>query len=166
MLIWENFTHEWLIRSRRRESKVDDGDRFISLWIAFNGWMRGKYGENLNDGVLVSKTKQNNELEHTFHYLKENSSSFSKLLDELSSYRVANMRNPNRESDTKHYNGTYQTLIETIYSIRCNLFHGRKNIEDNEKDYKLVVLANRILRRLFTEYLRKYEKQYYDGFNN
>ena len=43
---YEIFADKWLERAERRKVFVDDGDRFISLWIAFNGWMKGKYGED------------------------------------------------------------------------------------------------------------------------
>lgn len=58
------------------------------------------------------------------------------------------------------YDGSFETLVDVIYNVRNNLFHGRKNIQDNKKDFELVVLSYRILRRLFTEYLKKYEPRY------
>lgn len=159
-IIWEIFTKEWLKRSRRRGKGIDDVDRFICLWIAFNGWMRGKYGENLNDAAQKSRVKQNQDLEQTFDMLNNISPSFSELLNKLRQYTVANMLNPDNRNLMRRYDGSLTTLIDVIYLVRCNLFHGRKNIQDNMKDFELVVLSYRIMQRLFVEYLKSYEPGY------
>ncbi len=52
-IIWEIFTERWLHRAERQQEFLDDGDRFISLWIAFNGWMKGRFGENKSDRTLM-----------------------------------------------------------------------------------------------------------------
>ena len=39
-------------------------------------------------------------------------------------------------------------VLEVIYQIRCNLFHGAKDLED-ERDHDLVKLAYDILTELF-----------------
>ncbi len=51
---WGIFTDRWLQRAKRGRVFIDDGDRFISLWIAFNGWMRGKFGELLRATITKS----------------------------------------------------------------------------------------------------------------
>ena len=43
---YKQFTKKWLERAERDKVCVDKGDKFISLWIAFNAWMREKFGEN------------------------------------------------------------------------------------------------------------------------
>ena len=154
-IVWEVFTKRWLERAERGKQCIDDGDRFISLWVAFNGWLKGKYGETIDDHSLIEKVKKLVEMEHVFDDLKNSSNSFVRDLNELSSYEVHDMRYPN-DRHPKKYDGTFGSLIATIYKIRCNLFHGRKNINDNEKDFKLVVLAYRILLPLFKEYLARY----------
>ena len=68
LLDWRIFTREWLIRAERDEhDSIDDGDRFISLWIAFNGWMRGKFGEDLPDRQYINNVKKLEEL-YDLHY--------------------------------------------------------------------------------------------------
>jgi len=152
---WEIFAQEWLKRSRRKRKGYDEGDRFISLWIAFNGWMRGKYGESLTDAEQIQHVKGNQELIRTYDYLKETSPSFADLLNHIGRYSVANMRYPGDKNRILRYDGSFATLIDVLYSVRSNLFHGRKSIEENKKDFKLVVLSYKILRRLFSEYLKK-----------
>ena len=159
-IIWEAFTSEWLTRSRRKGKGIDIGDRFLCLWIAFNGWMRGKYGEECRDSEHLTKTKQNDEFKDTFNILKDASPSFSNRLNELEDYSVMNMKFPDRPDKMSKYDGSFESLIEVIYNVRCNLFHGRKNLENNSKDYELVILSYYILRQLFNEYLKRYEPQY------
>lgn len=53
----------------------------------------------------------------------------------------------------KKYKGTYESLIDTIYQIRCNLFHGRKGTQETTEDYELICLAHNILLPMFKEYL-------------
>jgi hypothetical protein len=67
----------------------------------------------------------------------------------LKDYTVVDMREPGNESKKKKYDDSFESLIRTIYQIRCNLFHGRKDIEENKKDFGLVCLAYDILLPLF-----------------
>ncbi len=154
-IVWEIFTERWLKRAERRKQYVDDGDRFISLWVAFNGWLKGKYGEASSDRELIDKVKTLAEMEHVFNNLKNSKGAFARDLNQLSSYEVYNTKYPD-DGNIKKYDETFGSLIETIYQIRCNLFHGRKNIDDNKKDIKLVTLGYRILLPLFKEYLMRY----------
>jgi len=152
---YEIFTDKWLKRAEREKASIDDVDRFISLWIAFNGWMKGKYGENTRECYMIKKVKELRDMESVFTDLKEHNSCFAKDLNKLEQYTVANMRHINDESKNKRYDGTFESLIETIYQIRCNLFHGRKDAED-KKDTELARLSYRILIPLFKEYLKTY----------
>ena len=149
------FTDKWLERAERGKVLVDDGDRFISLWIAFNGWMKGKFGEDKRDEELIDKVKKLEDIRDLFRVLKERNPRFSKDLVKLSDYTVADMRHIDNTNRTRKYDGTFESLIAAIYQIRCNLFHGRKG--EDEKDLELIRLSYRILLPLFKEYLKKYE---------
>ena len=151
---YEFFTDKWLERAQRREESVDDGDRFISLWIAFNGWMKGKFGEDKRDEELIDKVKKLEDIRNLFRVLKERNPRFSKDLVKLSNYTVADMRHIDNTNRIRQYDGTFESLIDIIYQIRCNLFHGRKG--EDEKDLKLISLSYAILLPLFKEYLKKY----------
>lgn len=155
--IWidhQYFTEKWIERAERNDRTLDKADRFISLWIAFNGWMRGKFGESKSDHELLSKVKKLDKMENIFSRLKSECHNFSENLNELEKYDVVNMRFTDYRNKDKKYNGTFGSLIETIYQIRCNLFHGRK--ETYGKDFRLVCLAYDILSPLFKKYLKEY----------
>jgi hypothetical protein len=159
-VVWELFTSEWLRRSRRKGKGLDVGDRFLCLWIGFNGWMRARYGEDSNDRILLQGAKENTDLKLCFETLKSEGGSFVNRLRELQVYTVANMKYPDDINRTRQYDGSLDSLLEVIYSIRCNLFHGRKNVQEDKKDYHLVNLAYYILRKLFTDYLNTYEPRF------
>ncbi len=153
---YTNFIEEWLKRAERVEGSatIDKADKFISLWIAFNGWMRIEFREDLSDRNLIEKVKEKEEMKRTFNELRADNNKFSSYLNSLSKYQVVNMKEPENEEKWESYDGTFSSLIGVLYQIRCNLFHGRKNIKQDEKDIQLVYLAFDILHPLFKKYLK------------
>ena len=150
---WRIFTERWLERAERGHRIIDDGDRFISLWIAFNGWMSSKFGEDTKDGNKIQSVKKMQDFREVFNHLRENNLAFKECLDKFEGISVVNMQFRNNREQVYRYDGTFGSLIEVIYRVRCNLFHGRKNIDENKKDIELVSLAYRILLPLFQAYL-------------
>ncbi len=152
-IVWKIFTEKWLERAERGHRIIDDGDRFISLWIAFNGWMRGKFGEDQTDRCQIESVKEMQDFKEVFNNLKINDPAFKEHLDKLGSLSVVDMRFRNGREEIVRYDGTFESLIEVIYQVRCNLFHGRKDIDEDKKDFELVKLSYQILLPLFKEYL-------------
>lgn len=150
---WRVFTERWLKRAERGHHIIDDGDRFISLWIAFNGWMRGKFGEDKGDRNQIESVKCMRDFKEVFNQLRGNNLAFKECLDKLEGLSVVNMQFKKNREDVYRYDGTFESLIEVIYQVRCNLFHGRKDIDEDKKDIELVSLAYRILLPLFKAYL-------------
>jgi len=154
-MVWINyeiFTEKWLQRAERGKEYIDDGDRFISLWIAFNGWMKGKFGEAVKDSTLVKRVKKSGEVQQIFKNMK-NDKKFAELLQQLSTYTVIDMRYPNDNSRLKKYDGNLDSLMGVLYRVRCNLFHGRKDVEEDQKDFELVRLSYQILLPLLRKLL-------------
>ena len=150
---WRIFTERWLGRAERGYRIIDDGDIFISLWIAFDGWMRGKFGEDTVDRSKIESVKGMQDFKEVFNQLREDNLTFKECLDKLEGLSVINMQFRNNREDVYRYDGTFESLIEVVYQVRCNLFHGRKNIDEDKKDFELVVLSYRILLPLFKAYL-------------
>jgi len=158
-MVWINyqyFTQRWLERAERTDEPVDEGDRFISLWIAFNGWMKGEFGERISDRGLIRKVKAFGPIKGVFDTLRSSNNDFARALGELGQYSVIDMRYPDDINKQQQYDDTFESLIETIYQIRCNLFHGRKETTEDSKDRHLVCLAYNILLPLFKEYMSLY----------
>ena len=157
---WEIFAERWLQRAERGRVFVDDGDRFISLWIAFNGWMKRIFGEAVRDSTLLARLKDSEEARIVFEDLKRNKTSFNESLRQLSQCTVADMKHLEDQNKVKKYDGSFESLINVLYQVRCNLFHGRKDINANKKDIELVSLAYRILLPLLKTYLSIQFKQH------
>lgn len=149
------FIDKWLERAERNNANIDKADKFISLWIAFNGWMKGKFGENITDRNLVEKVKKLEEIKTVFNNLKSDFR-FNQSLNRLENFHVIDMRDIDNKDKIKKYDGTFESLIETIYQIRCNLFHGRKDTKEDEKDFELICISYDILLPLFKKYLESY----------
>jgi len=152
---YEHFTEKWLERAERENENIDKADKFISLWIAFNGWMKGKFGEGLRDRDLIDEVKKLEEIKIVFNDL-ESDFLFNQNLIRLGAYDVIDMRDIDSKDKIKRYNGTFESLIETVYQVRCNLFHGRKNTEENDKDFDLICISYDILLPLFKKYLERH----------
>jgi len=151
---YDVFIREWLKRAERGENEpVDDADRFISLWIAFNGWLKKEYGENTSDREMVKRAQGNKTLKEIFRKLPASDRDFMTNLNQLMEYIIIDMRDPSNEQRGKRCTGDYESFLDTIYQIRCNLFHGRKNFEEDQKDKELVILALKLLRPLFKKHL-------------
>ena len=147
------FIREWLKRAERGNEPVDDADRFISLWIAFNGWLKREYGENTNDREMIEKAKGNKTLKEIFEKLSDGNKDFKINLRQLMGYIVIDMRDPSNEQRERKCTGDFESFLDTIYQIRCNLFHGRKSFEEDKKDRELVTLALKLLRPFFKSLL-------------
>ncbi len=146
---YDNFIREWFKRSERKKVTVDDADRFISLWIAFNAWLKKEYRETTNDSVMIRRAKGNNGLKEKFRTLSDSDEDFKTNLKKLIGYEVIDMRDSENKKILKRCTGNYESFLDTIYQIRCNLFHGSKHFEKNKKDIELVTLALRLLHPLF-----------------
>jgi hypothetical protein len=150
---YDIFIREWLKRSERAEVPIDDADRFISLWIAFNAWLKKEYGENTTDKKMVERAKGNTVLKEIFRKLSASDRDFTTNLSKLMRYIVIDMRDPSNKQREKRCTGDYKSFLDTVYQIRCNLFHGRKNFEENKIDRELITLALKLLRLLFKEFI-------------
>lgn len=74
---------------------------------------------------------------------------FLKAVKRLAEYKVLDMR-PGHETESRSVEdiGNFGQMLDVIYLVRCNLFHGRKS-EIDAHDKELVELAYHILSRVF-----------------
>ena len=97
----------------------------MCLWVCFNSIIRKKYGETLGDRTLINKAKEDRHWKSIFKKVWKNPG-FKQLFLELATYSIENMKDqhPRRIKEIDNY--SFEDLIEVVYQIRCNLFHGRK----------------------------------------
>lgn len=113
--------------------------KFTVEYIAFNALCRAKYGYRLRDWKIMENIKEE---------IPQNQISRDKIqrLKEIAPIR--NVRNARRDrgrsSLTAEELEDYKNVIEAVYWIRNNLFHGDK-IYSFEKDQNLVEVGYEIL---------------------
>ncbi len=79
-------------------------------------------------------------------------------LTRIELFDIINMLDPQNKSKYKRVEPgekEFSSLITAIYQIRCNLFHGRKDVSEKEgKDWELVCLAYDLLFPIFDSYMK------------
>jgi hypothetical protein len=151
---YPTFTHEeliadWYKRSQKeRTREFTIFDQFMSLWLAFNAW--GTYESKKDkDFQMLSWVKTSTDLPNIHSRLMKGDEDYLQGVTCLSHYRVLDMR-PGHQGQCKSISSTnsLNELLDVIYQIRCNLFHGQKS-EIDPHDRELVDLAFHILSKIF-----------------
>ena len=141
---WEGVAAQYLFDYNK--ASLSDSQRFTSVWIAFNAWMKGQFGTQKNDTVLIDKTKEYKPINRVFEYLKRADTDFAEALGSFSECDIVNTRT----SEIFRYNGKFDSLIETLYVLRCNTLHGTDMSGMNSTPHRL---AAEILYRLLHKYI-------------
>ncbi|MDD3493234.1 MAG: hypothetical protein PHU95_05735 [Candidatus Thermoplasmatota archaeon] len=149
---YEYYTKNWLERANRTENEdyIDIIDKFISLWIAFNGWMKNTFGEGATDRKLIEYAIEHPPMQEVFSDLQKNNAEFGASLERLGGYRIVGTK-----ESLYLYDGSLSSLLEFLYQVRCNLFHGRKDTVDRDLD--IIRDSFQVLIVLFEDYLSKNE---------
>jgi len=140
---------DWFKRSQKQRAReFTIYDQFISLWLAFNSW-----GTHLskkdNDSEMLRWIKAHTDLPVIHKTLSKHDPEFLQRIKRLAQYTVLDMR-PGHEGKSKSISdlNSLDELLNIIYQIRCNLFHGQKSRIDPH-DRELVELAFYILSKMF-----------------
>jgi hypothetical protein len=137
-------------------------DRFISLWISFNAYYAYKDLEKSEQQQLKKFQKK--------HKAEFNSVCNYSEFSEFKRYIDTKTRNTGfiqdlrygKDTDREIRNRKYYSIVTNfeqyigcVYQVRCNLFHGGKNLEDGQ-DEEIVKLAYKSLLKLITAvYMKK-----------
>lgn len=114
-------------------SSLSDSQRFTSVWIAFNAWMKGQFGTKCTDRQLIERTKTYQPLITLYKYLKRGDVDFAEALGSFSECEIINSKN----SEAIRYDGTFESLIETMYALRGNTVHGTDLSGKNSTEHQL-----------------------------
>lgn len=139
----------WYSRSKGQEitSPPHAFDNFISLWIAFNCWGYYETSED-TDRKMINSLKTNIKLKEEFEKSKKERYFLEKLL-KMKGIGIPTHRPRPTEVRFDDEN-SFGDILEVIYTIRCNLFHGRKD-PINQDDLNYVSWACFILDRIFSK---------------
>jgi hypothetical protein len=136
-------------------------DKFISLWISFNAYYAHKDLEKTEQKQL-QEFLQNHAAEFNGACNQVEFSDFKCHIDTKSRNKgyIQDLRyekNTDREIRNRKYYSTvtnFEQYIDCVYQVRCNLFHGGKNLEDGQ-DEEIVKLAFKSLLKLITAVYNK-----------
>lgn len=129
--------NNWIEKS---ESEIHNFNKYIALWIAFNAYYSSATNSHY-DSASLKILKEKEELKAWYLGIA-NGDDISNLLPILP---ITNMKS---ETDVKiNSREDFASILETLYQIRNNLFHGSKS-DHVERDEEVVKLALPILRQL------------------
>lgn len=120
-------------------------DRFIYYWIAFNAFYSYKTGES-RDRMAVTIIGADGYLINLYQAMLQKDNS---PLDRLRNLQPAVLnRNEIRLEIT---NGNLDEVLNVLYEVRCNLFHGDKG-ESIERDQQVIEASTPMLEALVKEF--------------
>lgn len=127
-LIW------WFLKLRSLD-KVDIILEFFVYWICFDSYIT-YYSQEYSDYKKLQWFFTNDTPLRASY--DENFETWHEAIDILASYSVADMRPKHEPAPIRiSYNSTLEEIITVIYRVRCNLFHGSKDLND-PKDMDLI----------------------------
>ena len=141
----------WFRRSQGESvSDFDVFDRFTSLWISFNAWLTYESKKD-NDRNRIEWAKVDLSLCSKYSELIKDDVAFKVDANALQTLcPISRNRSYKGSSEVRISNvNNFGEVLEAIYVIRCNFFHGSKS-PDDARDLALTELALRILSKVFS----------------
>lgn len=132
-----------------KKKGFEDVYEFFRYYVIFNSLYNEKYSGKNSEATAIKKFIKDIEKNNKFD-LKISLSENMEIFKE----KVKNMQAPHHSmfSQEKLRKGKYEELFVAIYQIRCNLFHGSKEM-DCLRDDNLVKEATDILKQFLEKYL-------------
>jgi len=136
----------WVLKLNNPKLRIWD-DKWLSFmlcWVIFDSYLTEISKSDTDKERLLFFLKEENSFRKAIsenpNFIKEFGSKFKNLLP------VYDMR-PNHSTEFKEVTNedNLDQVINFVYQIRCNLFHGAKNIR-NHRDAELVSVGERFLR--------------------
>lgn len=139
-----NLVKGWYQKARGERDRVS---RFVFFWVCFNAWMAFESGRETDRGMVNwLKSARKSDLRAAFDQAV-GSSVFHRDLSALAGLSPISSSTPGRWPDvTVRSAGDFSGIVEGIYRVRCNLFHGGKRADD-ARDQKLVRVCAQILEK-------------------
>lgn len=137
---------------RKMRAERDQFSKFIFGYFCLNAIM-SYYSQEEYDFRMIAWLKCNlNVLKTTFHHICSEKEYFLPQLETL--YNLSPIKdNRGKNPDVVIKSATdFDSILDAIYRIRCNLFHGTKN-PNIERDKQLVILGGRILEKWISSVL-------------
>ena len=135
---------KWYLRSQGKKIKFSMVDKFISLWIAFVSWSEFESNKETDRKILQWLKKSPFMLE-IFQGLAEDQE-FIHALQGLRGIPIH--RYVKDEQVTINNIKDLGQVLEFIYVVRCNLFHGHGDLEDDYLISRCLIILNMIFTKI------------------
>lgn len=119
----EKIIKGWIERGAR---ETDPFFKFISYWIAFNCWLITETGEDYDRKALDKLYKESGLYGNFSNIINDNNN--KRLFNDLAGIRP--IKNKGRLHPINNVND-FKEVMNVLYAIRCNLFHGNKTDNEN-----------------------------------
>jgi len=145
----KNLIKVWYENKAKRES--DPIFKFLCLWICFNAWLDYRSRKETDRAMINWLVKQDTITSDLVREY-ENAKRTRSFVNSLKSLVVLSQKKPIEDSRGKQLSiiigdeNDFPNIVNAIYRIRCNLFHGGKTADD-ARDQKLIESCQRILER-------------------
>jgi hypothetical protein len=132
----------WYVRARREDAT----SKFVFLWFCFNAWLAHE-SEVDTDTAMIHWLKRtpDSRLGRSFR-TATGSSVFAGYLQALTKLSPILSTGRRYKEVTISSPNDFPALVQGIYQVRCNLFHGGKRAND-VRDQKLVKVCALILEK-------------------
>lgn len=136
----------WNAKAKRED---DDFSKFVFLWFCFNAWLAYESRKGSDRAMvnwLKGDTAQHSLLKQSYDRPFDSGTGVLRSrIEALINYgSIPNSRRRHEKKIRVHSVDDFSNVVEAIYRVRCNLFHGGKEA-DNPHDQKLVKICGQIL---------------------
>ncbi len=133
---------------KRAKSESDLTSKFVFLWFCFNAALAFESDLDRDHEMLkwLKASDPSDSLLHRAYDKAMGSSSFQNNVEALAKLcPIVSMRYPSKRADIQSPDD-FPNIVEAIYLVRCNLFHGSKSPSD-VRDQKLIKGCAKILEK-------------------
>lgn len=154
----KNLIKGWYENRAKRE--LDPTFKFLCVWICFNAWIDHKSQKIFDRDIidwLKMQTKENSDLVREY----ENAKKTEPFINLLKSLTQETHKSPISKRNGSVYidnENDFKNIIEAIYAVRCNLFHGNKE-ENNSRDQKLIRICQQILEKWIGNIVKSWKNE-------
>lgn len=144
-----------LIRSwyhNKAKNETEPFYKFLCLWICFNAWLDFSSEKNTDAEMinwLVSSTAVSSDLIRSYENMSITTVG-RQHLENLVSFSPIKDARGDRAGIVIASTNDRENIIRAIYRVRCNLFHGGKQL-NNSRDIKLINCVNGVLGKWIPE---------------
>ncbi|MGB3948425.1 MAG: hypothetical protein WBM13_10600 [Bacteroidia bacterium] len=133
----KTIANNWI---KKGNSETNEFNKFICYWIAFNCFYNHRTNMN-SDRAGINKLKVDRAILATYNSIVGLSTTELNALKSICP--IWNLKNSSKNCTINNISN-FSEVVDVIYQIRCNLFHGGKG-ETDTRDIQVITNATPVL---------------------